>query len=100
MTTPPRDLSPDGLAPLSPQGPPQPIDAHSADALSMLPPETQAPLMKGLDYITAAATGGESKHVLMRMRGLFARIVREFYVAEVRKAEGLGGAVDVDTTRW
>lgn len=87
-----------GLAPLSPAGLGQPIDSHSADVLSMLPPETQLPLAKGLDYIGEAQAGGESRHTLMRMRGLFARIVREFYAAEVRKAEGLGPRVDFDIT--
>ena len=99
MVTTPRNLSESpGLPPLSPPGPPQPIDAHSIEALSMLPPAIQLPLAKGLDYIGAAQAGGDSRYVLMRMRGLFARIVREFYVAEVRKAEGISAPVDFDIT--
>lgn len=90
---------PHGLAPLTPAGPGQPIDAHSADALSMLPPEIQIPLARGgLDFMAAAHAKGESDYTLRRMRNMFARIVREFYVAEVRKAEGLGPMVDFDIT--
>lgn len=88
-----------GLAPLSPAGPGQPIDSHSADALSMLPPDVRLPLERGgLDFMAAAQAKGENEYALRRMRNMFARIVREFYVVEVRKAEGLGPQVDFDIT--
>lgn len=100
MVTPPRDLTPDapGLAPLSPPGPPQPIDSHSLDALSMLPHEVQVALSRGgLDFMASAQAKGESEYSLRRMRNMFSRIVREFYILEIRKAEGLGIAVDITT---
>lgn len=91
-----------GLAPLTPAGPGQPIDEARGDLIAHLPEDVKALAVgAGLDYISAAEKLGESKHTVMRLRGMLRRVIRGLYEVEARRGKAPAlPAVDVDITRW
>lgn len=94
-----RDLSEAaGLAPLSPPGPPQPVDYLRADVLSALPDDVKALIIGPcMDMITQGAAKGEGEYALMRLRGMLRRVVRGCYEVEVRRSAA--PPVDFDPTQ-
>ncbi len=102
MTTTPRNLSESpGLPPLSPPGPPQPVDFLRADVLEALPDDMKALIIGPcMDQITQGAAKGASDHVLMCLRGMLRRVVRGCYEVEVRRGLGRLPVVDFDPTIW
>ena len=107
MAAPPRDLSDmepgplvPGLGPLSPPGPPQPVEFLRSDVLAALPDDVKA-LVIGpcMDMITQGAAKGEGEYVLMRLRGMLRRVVRGEYEVMVRRSSGSVPPVDFDPTQ-
>lgn len=106
MPKPPRDLSDaPGLGPLSPPGPPQPVDELRvdwlrSDMLAALPDDVRALVVgPAMDMITQGRAKGASDHVLLCLRGMLRRVVRGLYDVEVRRSGG-ASLVDVDPTVW
>lgn len=85
-----------GLPPLSPAGPGQPI-AHVV-AHAELSEQARRVINDGLDYIQRAEVGGESRHVLMRMRGLLRRVERSLMQAAALEAVTAPQGLDFDVT--
>jgi hypothetical protein len=86
-----------GLGPLSPPGPPQPIEHARGDVLDLISHRAKAIVIgQGMDYITKMQQCGASDHSLTMLRGMLRRMTRAMYLYEVHATIS---AVDFDPTQ-
>lgn len=98
MATPPRDLSDTpGLAPLSPAGPPQPVEEARGDVMSLLSDEAKALVLGELLDMRGAAQKAGGDMLVKWCDGAIRRVARGLYRYELRRSDALA-QIDFDVT--
>lgn len=88
-----------GLPPLSPAGPPQPVEEARGDVMALLSDEAKALVLGELaDMRTNATKGSDGKRpVLIDADMAIRRVARGLYRYELRRADALA-QIDFDVT--
>lgn len=99
MVTGPRDLSDraPGLGPLSPAGPPQPVDEARGEVMALLSDEAKALVLGELLDMRQAARRAGGELLVKWMDGAIRRVARGLYRYEMRRSEPLS-RLDFDVT--
>lgn len=87
-----------GLAPLSPAGPPQPIETARGDVMGMLSDEAKALVLGELLDMRAAAQKAGGDLLVKWTDSAIRRVARGLFKYELRRVDAVAPMVDFDVT--